>query len=147
MIKRTKHGRIALGSTHSELPCEDCNESTLEEEAILVFYPKAVHATRRHTKCFLEENPRHKIRYEIVMATLAINGISEPSFQESCNLCGFSTRGEDVLVCFTQGDVRSRKFYGHLACFMGIDRVRSVPDVHISTTPERAFLTLFRKPK
>lgn len=134
MIKKTKHGRISRGSEHGESPCKDCGESALGEEVVLVFYPKEVHVDRHHIKCFLEENPRYKVRYEIVMATIAMNGISEPSFQGSCNLCGLPTKGENVIVCAIIGKMTTRrKLFSHLSCFMSEDKVRSAPDVHIST--------------
>lgn len=133
MIKRTKHGRVSRGSEHGELPCKECLESTTGKEVVLVFYPKDIHAERHHTKCFLDENPHFKARYDIVMATMAITGVSEPSFQRSCNLCGFSTKGEDIIVfaASISGEVYKRKLFAHLSCFMGTNVVRHAPDVRI----------------
>lgn len=131
MIKRTKHGKISRGSEHGESPCKDCSESTIGEEVILIFYQDIIHVDRHHTRCFLNEDPHYKVCYEIVMATMAMNGVPRLSYQGDCDLCGMPTRREDIITCSISGDINSRKFFAHLSCFMGTSIVRHAPNVHI----------------
>lgn len=133
MIKRTKRGRVSRGSKHDELLCKECLESTAGQEVVLVFFPKDIHAERHHAKCFLEENPHHKTRYDIVMAIMDMNGVPTMSYQGDCNLCGLPTWREDIIVFATSisGEVYKRKLFAHLSCFMGTSVVRNTPDVHI----------------
>ncbi|TSC54677.1 MAG: hypothetical protein LiPW30_143 [Parcubacteria group bacterium LiPW_30] len=134
MVKKTKHGRVSNGSGWGRSSCDECDESTNGKEVILIYYPLEDHVERYDVTCFLKKNPRHRVRYEIVMAIMAVNGVPEAFQGNGCNLCEQSTEGEDVLVSYVQKKGASpRKFFGHLSCFMGEDEVRSAPDVHIST--------------
>ncbi len=135
MAKRTKGGRVSNGSGWGRSSCDECDESTNGKEVILIYHPGEDHVDRRDVACFLKQDERYRVRYEIVMAIMAINGVPKAFQGNGCNLCGHLTGKEKVLVSYIQknGGGGIRKFFGHLSCFMGEDEVRTAPDVHIST--------------
>ncbi len=102
MVKKTKHGRVSNGSGWGRSSCDECDESTNGKEVILIYYPLEDHVERYDVTCFLKKNPRHRVRYEIVMAIMAVNGVPEAFRGNGCNLCEQSTEGEDVLVSYVQ---------------------------------------------
>lgn len=134
MIKKTKHGRVSNGSGWGRSCCDKCENNTNGKEVILIYHPNEGHVERYDVVCFLENSSHIRDRYEIVMATMAINGVPKPFQGNGCNLCGHLTIGVDVIVSYVQGKGdNSRKFFCCLSCFMGEDEVRSTPNVHIST--------------
>jgi len=141
MVKKTKGGRVSNGSGWGRSACDECGNPTNGKEVILIYHPEENHVERYDVACFLEKNPRHPIRYEIAMTTMAVNGTPEAFQGNGCNLCGCLTEKEEVLVSYIQRKGAGvRKFFGHLSCFMGINEIRPVPDIHISTRYEQVFL-------